>query len=109
MLKGVRADADQPGAMQRTCYRAKCSQFQNLQLALTGPDSHSQTLVHNARTMRFISSIACPREVAWQPVRSMAVIMPSKLHPSLKSQPRMVAEVGTSAEGTSTACKRIQA
>ena len=55
--------------------------------------------------MRFISSTAWPREVAWQPVRNMAAIIPSKLHPSLKSQPRMVAVVGNSAEGTSTACK----
>ena len=55
--------------------------------------------------MRFISSTAWPREVAWQPVRSMAAIIPSKLHPSLKSQPCMVAVAGSSAEGISTACK----
>lgn len=52
--------------------------------------------------MRLISSTACPSDVAWQPVRSMAAMIPSKLHPSLKSQPRTVAEVGVSAEGAST-------
>ena len=59
--------------------------------------------------MRLISLTARPSAVAWMPVFSIAPMMPSRLHPSSNSQPRMTcAPAGISPEFANTAYKHAE-
>lgn len=57
-------------------------------------------------TMRLISSMPWPSDVAWKPLLSMAPMMLSRSLPSLKSQPLMTGvPSGTLPEAPNTACR----